>query len=54
LTPQIPTPFAKRYASEASSTIVRLKPTNAPMNHTKGVRRDSAIDAILSVSVVNE
>ena len=29
------------------------KPTPAPMNHTSGVRRDNAIDASLSVSVVN-
>ena len=31
-----------------------VKPTKAPMNQTKGVRRDSAIEAILSVSVVKE
>ena len=38
----------------ASSTIVRAKPTAAPKNQTSGVRRESAIDASLSVSVVNE
>ena len=54
LTPQMPMPRKSSHAIAASSTIVSEKPTAAPKNHARGVRRDSAIDASLSVSVANE
>ncbi len=54
LTPQMPMPLTSRYPRAPSSTIIREKPTAMPTNQTKGVRRERAIDASLSVSVANE
>ncbi len=53
LTPKIPTPLKTRREIAASRSIVSAKPTPAPKNQARGVRRDSAIDASLSVRVVN-
>ncbi len=53
-TPKSPTPRKTIAVIVASSTIVSANPTAAPKNQAFGVRRESAIDASLSVSVVNE
>ena len=53
LTPKMPTPLKTRYVIVARRTIVSANPTAAPKNQAFGVRRESAIEASLSVSVVN-